>query len=242
MRKFDYMRFPVQYVLRPNQEFRGFAGQVASGSVRPGDPVMVLPSGRTSRVKSITTYDGDLSQAFAPMSVTLCLEDEIDVSRGDMLVPPQHPPHVARRFEATMVWMNHKPLEPGKPYLVKHTTQQVGGTVTSVRYRVDVNTLELGYQLGDTTVVYPATGTVNVNGTASLLVNSGLRLARQTSPPPSNGAKPSGTLNLNGGGTTHPGRTAAGDISCYYTKPIKLKNKKDLTWALVNSAGFLFNH
>jgi len=142
VRKFDYMRFPVQYVLRPNQEFRGFAGQVASGSVRPGDPVMVLPSGRTSRVKSITTYDGDLSQAFAPMSVTLCLEDEIDVSRGDMLVPPQHPPHVARRFEATMVWMNHKPLEPGKPYLVKHTTQQVGGTVTSVRYRVDVNTLE----------------------------------------------------------------------------------------------------
>ena len=141
-RAFDSMRFPVQYVIRPNLDFRGFAGQVASGVVRPGDPVMVLPSGRTTRVKSISTYDGELSRAFPPLSVTLCLEDEIDISRGDMLVPPQHPPHVARRFEATMVWMNQKPLDPGRAYLIKHTTQQVGATVAAVRHRVNINTLD----------------------------------------------------------------------------------------------------
>jgi sulfate adenylyltransferase large subunit len=141
-RAFEYMRFPVQYVIRPNLDFRGFAGQLASGMIRPGDPVMVLPSGRTSRVKSITTFDGDLSEAFPPMSVTLCLEDEVDVSRGDMLVPPQHPPHVARRFEAMLVWMNQTPLEPGRPYLIKHSTQQAGAQVAAVRYRVNINTLE----------------------------------------------------------------------------------------------------
>ena len=141
-RAFDYMRFPVQYVVRPNLDFRGFAGQVASGMIRPGDSVMALPSGRTSRVKSISTYDGDLSKAFPPMSVTVCLEDEVDVSRGDMLVPPQHPPHAARRFEAMLVWMNQKPLDPGRPYLIKHTTQQAGATVTAVRYRCNINTLE----------------------------------------------------------------------------------------------------
>jgi sulfate adenylyltransferase large subunit len=141
-RAFEYMRFPVQYVIRPNLDFRGFAGQLASGVIRPGDPVMVLPSGRTSTVKSITTFDGDLSEAFPPMSVTLCLEDEVDVSRGDMLVPPQHPPNVARRFEAMLVWMNQKPLEPGRPYLIKHSTQQAGAQVAVVRYRVNINTLE----------------------------------------------------------------------------------------------------
>jgi sulfate adenylyltransferase large subunit len=138
----DHMRFPVQSVIRPNLDFRGFAGQMASGVVEPGDAVMVLPSGRSSRIHSITTYDGDLPKAFPPMSVTLRLEDEIDVSRGDMLVPPQHPPHVARRFEAMMVWMNQKPLDPGRQYLVKHTTQQVGATVAAVRYRVNINTLD----------------------------------------------------------------------------------------------------
>ncbi|HKW96677.1 MAG TPA: sulfate adenylyltransferase subunit CysN [Bryobacteraceae bacterium] len=141
-RAFEYMRFPVQYVIRPNLDFRGFAGQVASGAIRPGDAVMALPSGRTTRVKSISTYDGDLPQAFPPMSVTLCLEDEVDISRGDMLAPPQHPPQVSRRFEATMVWMNARALDPGRPYLIKHTTQQVGATVAAVRYRLDVNTLD----------------------------------------------------------------------------------------------------
>jgi sulfate adenylyltransferase large subunit len=141
-RAFDHMRFPVQYVIRPNLDFRGFAGQVASGMIQPGDAVMVLPSGRTSHVKYISTYDGELSRAFPPMSVTVCLEDEVDVSRGDMLVPPHHPPHAARRFEATLVWMNQKALEPGRPYLIKHTTQQAGATVAVVRHRVNINTLE----------------------------------------------------------------------------------------------------
>ncbi len=136
------VRFPVQYVLRPNLDFRGFAGQVASGFIRPGDPLMALPSGRTSRVKSIVTYDGELSQAFPPMSVTICLEDEIDISRGDMLVDPKNPPQVDRHIQGTVVWMNERPLEPRKPYLLKHTTQQVRAVVTGIRHRININTLE----------------------------------------------------------------------------------------------------
>jgi sulfate adenylyltransferase large subunit len=135
------MRFPVQYVVRPNLDFRGFAGQVASGIIRRGDAVTVLPSGRTSRVKSIVTWDGDLAEAFAPMSVTVCLEDEIDISRGDMLVHAENAPHSGRRFEAMVVWMNAKPLEPHRPYLLKHSTQMVQARVRDIRHRVDVNTL-----------------------------------------------------------------------------------------------------
>ena len=135
-------RFAVQYVIRPTLDFRGYAGAVTSGVIRKGDPVMVLPSGRTSRIASIVTYDGEMSRAFAPMSVTVCLEDEIDISRGDMLVPPGNPPHVSRRFEAAVVWMNQAPLEPGRTYLVKHTTQQTTATVLAIRHRVDINTLE----------------------------------------------------------------------------------------------------
>jgi sulfate adenylyltransferase large subunit len=140
-RNLSHMRFPVQYVIRPNLDFRGFAGQVASGVIRRGDAVTVLPSGRTSRVKSIVTYDGDLEEAFAPMSVTVCLEDEIDISRGDMLVHTANPPHMGRRFEATVVWMNQKPLEPHRPYLLKQTTQMVQARVREIRHRVDINTL-----------------------------------------------------------------------------------------------------
>jgi sulfate adenylyltransferase large subunit len=136
------MRFPVQYVVRPNLDFRGYAGQLASGRVRQGDRVMVLPSGRTSRVKSIVTYDGELAEALPPMSVTVCLEDEIDISRGDMLAPPDNLPWVDRHVEATVVWMNARALEVKKPYLLKHTTQQVRAIVTSIRHRVNVNTLE----------------------------------------------------------------------------------------------------
>jgi hypothetical protein len=109
--------------------------------IRRGDAVTVLPSGRTSRVKSIVTYDGDLEEAFAPMSVTVCLEDEIDISRGDMLVPTANPPHIGRRFEATVVWMNQKPLEPHRPYLLKQTTQMVQARVREIRHRVDIHTL-----------------------------------------------------------------------------------------------------
>ncbi|MEP6539273.1 MAG: sulfate adenylyltransferase subunit CysN [Bryobacteraceae bacterium] len=135
------MRFPVQYVIRPTLDFRGYAGQMAAGRIRPGDPVMVLPSGRTSRVKAIATFDGDLPEAFAPMSVTVCLEDEIDISRGDMLVTPASMPHASRRLEAMMVWMHVDPMEIDKPYLVKHTTQQVRATVTGILHKVDINTL-----------------------------------------------------------------------------------------------------
>jgi len=140
-RNLNEMRFPVQYVIRPNLDFRGFAGQVASGVIRRGDSITVLPSGRTSRVKSIVTWDGDLDEAFAPMSVTVCLEDEIDISRGDMLVHTEDAPHSGRRFEATVVWMNEKPLEPHRPYLLKHTTQMVQARVRDIRHRVDINTL-----------------------------------------------------------------------------------------------------
>jgi len=135
------MRFPVQYVLRPNLDFRGYAGQVASGFIQPGDEVMVLPSRRTSRVRSIVTYDGDLPKAFPPMSVTVTLEHEIDISRGDMLVAPENPPLVDRHIEATVVWMNARPLEPKRQYLLKHTTQQVRASVAAIRHRIEIHGL-----------------------------------------------------------------------------------------------------
>jgi sulfate adenylyltransferase large subunit len=134
-------RFPVQYVIRPNLDFRGFAGQVASGVVRRGDPITVLPSGRTSRVKSIVTWDGELEEAFAPQSVTLCLEDEVDVSRGDMLVHGGNLPHAGRRFEANLVWMNQKPLVPHRPYLIKHASQTAQVRIRDIHARIDINTL-----------------------------------------------------------------------------------------------------
>jgi sulfate adenylyltransferase large subunit len=135
------MRFPVQYVIRPTLDFRGYAGQIAAGEFRAGDRVMVLPSGRTSRITRIATWDGDLDAARAPMSVTICLADEIDVSRGDMLVPPNAMPHVSRRLEAMLVWMHADALELERPYLIKHTTQQVRATFTRIVHRLDVDTL-----------------------------------------------------------------------------------------------------
>jgi len=141
-RNLSEMRFPVQVVLRPDQQFRGYGGQIASGVLKVGDPVMVLPSGRTSRVKSIVTYDGELPRAFPPMSVTVCLEDEIDISRGNMLAPPSHPPHVTRCIDARLVWMGNQPLDLRRQYIIKHTTQAVKAQVRQIRYRADVNTLE----------------------------------------------------------------------------------------------------
>jgi sulfate adenylyltransferase large subunit len=134
-------RFPVQWVNRPDLSFRGFAGQIASGEVRRGDLVMALPSGKTSRVGRIVTYDGDLATAHAPMSVTLCLEDELDISRGDMLAHPASLPHVSRQFEAEVVWMAAEPLRRDAPYLLKHTTQQTKAKVVRVVHRIDVNSL-----------------------------------------------------------------------------------------------------
>jgi bifunctional enzyme CysN/CysC len=136
------LRFPVQYVLRPNLDFRGFAGTVASGIVRVGDEVAVLPSGKRSKVKSIVTFDGELTEAFAPQAVTVTLTDEVDVSRGDMLVHPDSPPHVSAQIEAMVVWMAEQPLVPGRTYTLKQTTRQVASEVAAFRYGVDVNTLE----------------------------------------------------------------------------------------------------
>ena len=135
------LRFPIQYVIRPDASFRGFAGQVAGGILRPGDPVLALPSRQKTRIQSIVTYDGELSEAGSPMSVTVKLEDEIDLSRGDMLVSPSAPPEVSRRFEAMVVWFDPRPLELNRVYLVKHAGRQVKAKATLIRYRVDVNTL-----------------------------------------------------------------------------------------------------
>ena len=135
-------RFPVQYVLRPNLDFRGFCGKVASGVVRKGDQVMALPSGKTSRVKSIVTYDGELDYAFPPQSVTLTLEDEIDVSRGEMLVHTDNLPIVDRNFEAMLVWMDEEPMDVNKSFFIKQTTNMSRTRIDSIKYKVDVNTME----------------------------------------------------------------------------------------------------
>ena len=121
-------RFPVQLVLRPNLDFRGYAGQIVSGVVRVGDTVAVWPSGRQTRIKRIVTSDGDLDMAFAPMSITLTLHDEIDVSRGDLIATGQV--DVGTRFEAQVVWMDERPLDPGRPYLLKHTTRMVSAEIS----------------------------------------------------------------------------------------------------------------
>ena len=135
-------RFPVQYVLRPNLNFRGFCGKVASGVVRKGDEVMALPSGKRSHIKSIVTYDGELDYAFPPQSVTLTLEDEIDVSRGEMLVHPDNLPVVGRNFEAMLVWMDEEPMDMNKSFFIKQTTHTSRSHVDSIKYKVDVNTME----------------------------------------------------------------------------------------------------
>jgi bifunctional enzyme CysN/CysC len=135
------LRFPVQHVIRSGGDFRGYAGQIASGRVRPGDEVTVLPSGQTARIQSICTYDGDLETASAPMSVTLCLQGHFDVGRGDMLVGPESLPLVATRVRATLVWMAEKPLATNHPYLVKHTSQRVCAEVVRLVSRLDIQSL-----------------------------------------------------------------------------------------------------
>lgn len=135
-------RFPVQYVLRPNLDFRGFCGKVASGVVRKGDEVIALPSGKKSRVKSIVTYDGELDYAFPPQSVTLTLDDEIDVSRGEMLVHPDNLPVVDRNFEAMLVWMDEEPMDLNKSFFIKQTTNLSRSRISNIKYKVDVNTMD----------------------------------------------------------------------------------------------------
>lgn len=135
-------RFPVQYVNRPNLNFRGFCGTVASGVVHRGDEIKVLPSGRTSRVKDITIYEGSMDEAFIGQAVTLILEDEIDISRGDMLVKKDDPVAVTQNLQAHLVWMSDAEMQPGKQYLFKFASKVTPGMVTSIAHRIDVNTQE----------------------------------------------------------------------------------------------------
>ncbi|MBL4621823.1 MAG: sulfate adenylyltransferase subunit CysN [Immundisolibacteraceae bacterium] len=158
-------RFPVQYVNRPNLNFRGFAGTIASGVVRPGDEIMVLPSKKRSKIKAIVTAEGELQQAFAPQAVTLTLEDEIDASRGDMLVHVNNLPHVAHRLEAMLVWMDEQPLVPGQQYQIKLGTQLVNGVISKVRYQTDINTLR---QKGNEPLNLNEIGRVEINASRPL--------------------------------------------------------------------------
>lgn len=137
-----HMRFPVQYVNRPNLNFRGFCGTLASGLVQVGDDVTALPSGKTSKIKSIYTYDGELQTAQPGQAITLTLEDEIDVSRGDMIVHTGHEPKVSNHCEAHVVWMGETPLFTHKEYLFKFATKSCNGKVSGIKHKVDVNTLK----------------------------------------------------------------------------------------------------
>lgn len=135
-------RLPVQWVNRPNLDFRGFSGTIAQGTVKPGAPVKILPSGKTSRVKDIVTYDGSLDSAVAGEAVTLTLDDEIDISRGDVIVTAETPCEVADQFEAKLIWMAEDPMLPGRPYLIKTANKTIPIIVTDLKYKVNVNTLE----------------------------------------------------------------------------------------------------
>lgn len=156
-KNYSDFRFPVQYVNRPNLDFRGFCGNVASGVVSVGDQVRVLPSGKTSYVKSIVTYDGELQQAFCGQAVTLTLRDEVDISRGDMLVLEKDTVPQSNHVKAHMVWMTEKTLQPGTEYLFKFASKLVSGQIEAIEYRIDVNTQEHSnvaqLQLNDIAVV-----------------------------------------------------------------------------------------
>jgi sulfate adenylyltransferase large subunit len=135
-------RFPVQRVLRPDHKFRGFAGQIASGRVRPGDEITVFPSGRTAKVERIVTFDGDVNEAAAPLSVTLVLDRELDISRGDLIAGADRAPAVARGMKASLVWMGGLALEPNRRYLLKHTSHTVPAFISSIDHRVNLSTLK----------------------------------------------------------------------------------------------------
>jgi sulfate adenylyltransferase subunit 1 (EFTu-like GTPase family) len=134
-------RFPIQFVIRPDSSFRGFAGQIAAGTIRPGDPVTALPSKQTTHVESIVTFDGNLPEAAATQSITLKLGNDIDLSRGDMLVSASRRPAISNRFSASIVWLHEEPLRKNVGYLLKHTTRQVKARVTGISHRIDINTL-----------------------------------------------------------------------------------------------------
>ncbi|QKF60271.1 sulfate adenylyltransferase subunit CysN [Aliarcobacter lanthieri] len=141
-RDLTHFRFPVQYVNRPNLNFRGFCGTIASGIIKVGDSITVLPSGKSSTIKEIVTYDGNLDYAYADQAVTLTLNDEIDISRGDIIVKSDEQPDIANNFDVDIVWMNEEPLLKGKQYFIKRATTTTVGTISQFYYKTDVNTLE----------------------------------------------------------------------------------------------------
>jgi len=139
-------RFPVQTVLRPQSEdfrdYRGYAGRVASGIFRPGDEITVMPSGFTSKIKTIDTLDGALEEAFAPMSISMTLEDDIDISRGDMIVRSNNKPEASQDIEVMLCWLNNSPAKPRSKYTIKHTSNDQKAMIKEVVYKIDINTLE----------------------------------------------------------------------------------------------------
>ncbi len=141
-RNFEDMRFPVQYVNRPDLNFRGYCGTMAAGVVRKNDKVTVLPSGKTSTIKSIVSYEGELEQAFPPMAITLTLNDEIDVSRGDMITHSDNQPSSGNKFKANIVWMTEQPLTTGKQYYLKLASKTITGSISKIHHRIDVNSLK----------------------------------------------------------------------------------------------------
>ena len=153
-------RLLVQWVNRPNPEFRGYSGRIVGGSVRPGDRLRVLPSGKESTVSRIVAHDGDLEAAVAGQSVTVTLADEVDISRGDMLAAADSPPELADQFEAKVIWMSEEPMLPGRPYLLKIGARTVGATITKPKYKVNVNTME---QLAATTLQLNDIGACNLH-------------------------------------------------------------------------------
>ena len=152
-RDLAHTRFPVQWVIRPQDpehpDYRGYAGQVAGGVLTPGDEVVVLPSGRTSRIAAIDTLDGELDRAVAPMSVTVLLEDDLDIARGDMIARRDAPPVVTRELDAMVCWMAEAPLRPGARYVIKHTTRSVRAVVDAVEDRLDIETLRPDESAGE---------------------------------------------------------------------------------------------
>ena len=162
-------RFPVQYVVRPqtkeHQDFRGYAGRVAGGIFRPGDEVMILPSGFTTKIKTIELGGQPVEQAFAPMSVTMTLEDEIDISRGDVIAKPNNAPQTEQDVDVMLCWMNQKAMNVNSKYIVKHTTKEVKGIVKELQYKLDINTLQ------------------RVEGATQLAMNDIARIKLRTSQP-----------------------------------------------------------
>jgi bifunctional enzyme CysN/CysC len=174
------VRFPVQYVIRPQNgrgDYRAFAGQVVGGVMKPGDDVVVLPSGLPTRIQGIDTADGEVSEAFAPMSVTIRLEDEVDVSRGDMICRPRNQPTVTQDIDAMICWMDDAALQPGQKYAIKHTTRVVRALVKEIQYELNINTLHRTQDV--TSLGLNAIGRVRLRAMQPLLVDP-YRRNRQT--------------------------------------------------------------